>query len=247
MPNPSLVRREKGIVRHTAHQLLHVDLIRFAVAAARFLWFTKVRGAVNTLGTSDQIAANTVSHNLKGLRDLAVNRSMYLTRPLSVIDRLTTDADVLVIGPRTEGEILGLIAHGFERSHIRGLDLITYSPWVELGDMHAMPYEDGSFDLVILGWVLAYSEDRAQAAKEVLRVLRPGGVVAVGVEWSPESNEELIEQLGYLPGAAKRIDSCADVLALFGDAVDEVLVREEPDRQRVSPIVTIFSVRKSGL
>ena len=31
MPNPSLVRRHKGLVRHTLHQLLHVDLVRFAV------------------------------------------------------------------------------------------------------------------------------------------------------------------------------------------------------------------------
>jgi hypothetical protein len=90
MPNPSLVRREKGLWRHTVHQLLHVDIIRFAVAWARFVWFTRIRRLERTLATDDQVAPNTVSHNRKGLRDLAVNRSMYLTRPLSVIEQLET-------------------------------------------------------------------------------------------------------------------------------------------------------------
>lgn len=243
MPNPSLVRREKGLGRHTLHQLLHVDVIRFAVAWARFVWFGRVRRQVRTFDTGGEVAASTVSHNLKGLRDLAVNRSMYLTRPLSVIERLATRSDILVVGPRTEGEILGLIAHGFESRSIRALDLITYSPWVELGDMHAMPFEDDSFDAVILGWVLAYSEDRAKAASEVLRVVRPGGIVAVGVEWTPESNEELIEQVGYLPGSAVRIEGCDEILALFGQAVTDVLVREEPDRIKRGPMVVIFSVK----
>jgi SAM-dependent methyltransferase len=241
MPNPSLVRREKGLGRHTLHQLLHVDVIRFAIAWARFVWFARVRRSVRIFDTGEQVAANTVSHNLKGLRDLAVNRSLYLTRPLSVIERLGTRSDVLIVGPRTEGEILGLIAHGFDRRRIRALDLITYSPWVELGDMHAMPFDDDSFDLVILGWVLAYSENRPQAASEVLRVLRPGGIVAIGVEWSPESNEELIEGLGYLPGASERIKGCDEILQLFGTAVTEVLVREEPDRSKVGSMIVIFS------
>lgn len=243
MPNPSLVRRDKGLWRHTAHQLLHVDVVRFAVAWARFAWFTRIRHQVRTFDAGGEVAANTVSHNMKGLRDLAVNRAMYLTRPLSVIERLGTRSDLLLIGPRTEGEILGLIAHGFERRRIRALDLITYSPWVELGDMHAMPYPDNSFDAVILGWVLAYSEDRARAAAEVLRVLRPGGIVAIGVEWSPDSNEDLLQQRGYLPGSAQRITGCDEILALFEPEVIDVLVREEPDRTKVEPMVVIFSAK----
>lgn len=243
MPNPSLVRREKGLWRHTVHQLLHVDLIRFAVAWARFVWFTRAQRQERIFATDDQVAPNTVSHNRNGLRDLAVNRSMYLTRPLSVIERLGTRSDLLVVGPRAEGEILGLMAHGFERRSIRALDLISYSPWVELGDMHAMPFDDDSFDAVILGWVLAYSENRHQAASEVLRVLRPGGIVAVGVEWSPESNEDLLQQRGYLPGSSQRISGCDEILGLFGESVTDVLVREEPDRTRVGSMIVIFSAK----
>ena len=48
MPNPSLVRRHKGLARHSAHQLLHLDLVRFVVARARFEWFSRTHG-VQTL------------------------------------------------------------------------------------------------------------------------------------------------------------------------------------------------------
>jgi SAM-dependent methyltransferase len=148
-----------------------------------------------------------------------------------------------VIGPRAEGEILGLMAHGFERRSIKALDLITYSPWVELGDMHGMPYEADSFDAVILGWVLAYSENRPQAASEVLRVLRPGGIVAIGVEWAPVSNEELMQQRGYLPGSSQRISGCDEILSLFGESVIDLLVREEPDKSKVGSMIVIFSAK----
>jgi SAM-dependent methyltransferase len=242
VPNPSLVRREKGLVRHTAHQLLHLDVVRFGVALARYVWFAKIWRRLKT-ARGQGAAVNTVAHNLKGLRDLAVNRSLYLTRPLSTIESLPPHADLLVIGPRTEGELLALVAHGFERRSIRALDLITYSPWVDLGDMHAMPYPDNSFDAVILGWVLAYSEDRQRAAKEVLRVLRPGGIVAIGVEWEPRSNDELEADLGYLPGSSDRIKGADEILAYFGTAPNEVLVRQEPDRTQLGSVIVIFSIR----
>src|SRR5436305_1302141 len=128
MPNPSAVRRHTGVVRHTVHQLLHIDAVRFVVAQARFQWFTKVRRSLRTLDGQADVATNTVSHNLKGLRDLAVVRSLQLVRPLSILEDVAPDADILVIGPRTEGELLALLAHGFGRDHITGVDLISYSP-----------------------------------------------------------------------------------------------------------------------
>lgn len=242
MPHPSSVRRSKGLVLHSVHQLLLVDVIRFAVSALRFVWLARIRRQLRTVSGGEGVSDNTVSHNLAGMKDLAVNRSLLLIRPLSVIERVGVDADVLVIGPRTEGEILAYIAHGFDRRRLRAVDLISYSPWVELGDMHDLPYADDSFDVVTLGWVLAYSEDRHAAAAEVRRVLRPGGVVAVGVEWSPLSDDELIAMLGYVPSSSERITSAEEIRSFFAP-IDQVFFEQGPERRsQVGEMVSIFSL-----
>lgn len=43
------------------------------------------------------------------------------------------------------------------------------------GDMHALAFDDASFDLVVLMHALTYSSKPAQAVAEAARVLRPGG------------------------------------------------------------------------
>ena len=46
---------------------------------------------------------------------------------------------------------------------------------VREGDMHALPFDEGGFDLVVLMHALTYAERPAQAVSEAARVLRPGG------------------------------------------------------------------------
>ena len=46
---------------------------------------------------------------------------------------------------------------------------------VREGDMHALPFEDGHFDLVVLMHALTYAAHPAVAVAEAARVLRPGG------------------------------------------------------------------------
>jgi SAM-dependent methyltransferase len=253
MPNPSDVRRSKGLLRHTLDQLMMVDLLRYVVVALRFTWFVKIRGRMATWqpgpNGGSAVAQNTVSHNLKGLRDLAVNRSHLLVRPLSVLESLPVDARILSVGPRSEGELLSLAAHGFSWRQVEGLDLISYSPRVRLGDMHHAPYQDHSFDGVVLGWVLAYSEAPAEAAREMVRIVRPGGVIAVGVEYNPLTQEEIVASTGYMPGAKERIESCEQILAYFGDAVGHVYynhVVAPSGRDRIGALCVIFSVRDPG-
>ncbi len=119
--------------------------------------------------------------------DLHAERSLRLIWPLAALaagDRIDLrEQKVLSVGPRTEGEIFNLVAHGFRLRNIIGLDLITYSPRVHLGDMHAMPFPNASFDVALLGWVISYSDRKSAAAAEVARVVKPGGLVAIGVEW----------------------------------------------------------------
>lgn len=235
-------------LKRIAFQSLRMEPIRKRVALVRFLYLTKVRRQLRTLDSNEEgVAENTILHNLRGMADLTVLRSDLLVRPLSVIESLGPDSRILSIGPRTEGELLNLVAHGFAPENVRGLDLISYSPWIDLGNMHQMPYEDDSWDAVIMGWVVAYSNQQERAALEAVRVTRPGGIIAIGLEWNPKTRDQLRDRTGYLLGSEKRSQSTDELLALFGDHVDRVYFRHDPipeRRDRVGAISVVFSVKK---
>jgi SAM-dependent methyltransferase len=55
------------------------------------------------------------------------------------------------------------------------------------GDVLALPFPDGTFDVVIAAEVLEHIPDDDRAFAEIVRVLRPGGRIAVTVpRWWPE-------------------------------------------------------------
>lgn len=228
-------------------EFLQVTIVRYAVGLGRYHLFRRRPGGTRTARGSGAVAENTVTHNLKGVSGFGIGRPNKLIRPLSVIESLGRDSRILAIGPRNEGELLSLVGHGFRARNIRGLDLISYSPWVDLGDMHAMPYADSSWDVVLAGWVFAYSTDRHRAAEEVMRVIKPGGVVALSFEYRPDSNDQVIAECGYLPGAAERVTSVAELLALFEGHVDHVYFSHDviPERAHEAGTVSaIFSTHK---
>ncbi len=82
---------------------------------------------------------------------------------------------------------------------------------VRLGRAEAIPFDDGSFDLVLAQLVLHFVSDPLQAASEFRRVARPGGVVGACV-WEFESG---MQMLRHFWDAALAVDA---------DAPDEVRV-----------------------
>ncbi|OOF91399.1 hypothetical protein ASPCADRAFT_177418 [Aspergillus carbonarius ITEM 5010] len=62
----------------------------------------------------------------------------------------------------------------------------------QVGDIHALPFEDNTFDLVHVHQVLQHISDPVRALTEMRRVVKPGGIVAAressAMSWYPEGN-----------------------------------------------------------
>lgn len=69
-------------------------------------------------------------------------------------------------------------------------------------DAEALPFPDASFDVVLSTFGVMFTPNQAQAAKEMLRVCRPGGKIGLA-NWTPESFiGQLFKTIGkYIPPA----------------------------------------------
>ena len=68
---------------------------------------------------------------------------------------------------------------------------------VREGDMHALPFKDGSFDLVVLMHALTYSAKPAQAVAEAARVLRRGGRLLLS-SLGKHEHRSVVEAYGHV-------------------------------------------------
>ncbi|HKO26741.1 MAG TPA: class I SAM-dependent methyltransferase [Solirubrobacteraceae bacterium] len=73
-----------------------------------------------------------------------------------------------------------LLEVGRRRAAAEGLEIT----WVE-GDAQAMPFADAGFDVVLSCVGVQFCADRGAAIKELVRVCRPGGRIAL-IAWTPE-------------------------------------------------------------
>ncbi len=183
----------------------------------RAFYFCTLRSRLRTIEADDAFPV-TVKHNLRMLWK-KLNRMLLLISPLSVLEQADKNAKILVIGPRNEWDLFLLKQAGFQFDNCVGLDLISYSPRILLGDMHAMPFEEGQFDIVLCGWTLSYSANPALAAREIARVCKKSGIVGVSVEYATADEAGEKEATGgYLIRDArldKRVNSTAEILSLF--------------------------------
>lgn len=143
----------------------------------------------------------TVAYNKAHQRERFLeSHSSRLIWPLMAIDPVyehAAELKVLSVGPRTTGEVLKLIAAGFTPENITAIDVVSNDPLIEIGDMHAMPYPNDTFDIVISGWTLPYSRNRKRALSEHVRVVKDGGLLAIGLTRVPKEHAEypaLVEQ-----------------------------------------------------
>ncbi|MEQ1586318.1 MAG: methyltransferase domain-containing protein [Cyclobacteriaceae bacterium] len=243
-------------MKNILKQLLVVREIRWFVGKLRFYYFTKLIRKLKISESKDAID-HTIKHNLKSLSNFGGVRMDKLIKPVSVLENISKDSKILVIGPRNEDDILSLIGHGFKSNNIIGLDLISYSPFIEVGDMHNTRFQDSFFDVVICGWTLSYSNEPHKFANELIRILKNNGVVAIGVEYSTLTEEQAVKVHGgydLRPASFDRINSTIQIQNLFNGYVASIFFNHDaPNRishtdqlaKDVSSVVTIFSIKKS--
>jgi hypothetical protein len=223
--------------------LLEISHVRQMLATWRAEHLLVHRAIDRVAEVRAEVAFNTVDYNIEGAKSAAnLDRPMIMMNVVTSIERIRKNIgslDVLSIGPRSEIELFGLQAAGFNPQRIRAVDLFSYSPYVEVGDMHALPYPDASFDVVFLGWVLAYSRNQAAVVQEILRVCRDRAVVVVAGDYSDESRDRSV-----FKGETTHVKTCDQVLALFGEHAGRVYFRHDPEMPSVAMVMTVLEVRK---
>lgn len=215
---------------------LKISAFREQVVRLRLKYFLAKRG-LKTLDEEGDSCPVTVLHNLKGLRSCD-NRMLDILMPLIACESFRPNGSTLIIGPRNEHDLVLYASLGGAWSKVKGVDLISYSPKIDLGDMHCLPYESSLFDAVICGWTLSYSRHPQKAVDEMMRVLKPGGMVALGVEYSNMSIEDsralqLLRDgddyvLGF-DGTGRRIlNSTDDLLSMLPADCDVIFRHDAP-------------------
>lgn len=130
---------------------------------------------------------------------------------------------------------MGCRAVGVDRS--LGMLRTAVDPPATVGDVHTLPFATAAFDAAAAFMMLYHVPDREAAARELRRVVRPGGVV-VATTASKGNQPELRDLVEAAVGgdwvwtrhsdSQFSVESGADVL---GSAFDSVQVIQAPDRQ----------------
>lgn len=95
----------------------------------------------------------------------------------------------------------------------------------QVADAEALPFEEGTFDAVISTFGVMFAPDQAQAARELSRVCRAGGVIGLA-SWTPQGFVgQMFKTLGqYVPPPAGALPPSRwgdedQLRQLFGDSV----------------------------
>jgi SAM-dependent methyltransferase len=116
-----------------------------------------------------------------------VGRRHLFSEMITTLD-IPKDAPVLDVGTSAGTSLRMLRELGFQQ--VRGVDQSSYAirlceekglGGVDLGDICALPFADGSFDLVLATDIIEHVDDDLLALRELHRVLRPGGYLLLTV------------------------------------------------------------------
>src|SRR3712207_1533003 len=106
-----------------------------------------------------------------------------------VLDVAGGTGNAALAAARRDGDVVcsdivpELLVHAERRAAMEGLAFAT-----EVADACALPFPDEAFDVVISTFGVVFAAEPEQAARELLRVLRPGGRLGL-TSWRPDAPE----------------------------------------------------------
>ena len=178
---------------------------------------------------SAKIGETTIAHNLsafhqvKGPEFQSGGRMGLLIYPIvSYFKFFSSDPSavkILIVGCRSEDDVYWMRSYGFPLTY--GFDLFSYSPHVIAGDIHQTDFQDAVYDVVMIGWMISYSKDPATVIKECRRILKPGGLLGIGLDHDP-----LQDRSGISPPRVNTLNSTADIIKLMDSALTHKIVFE---------------------
>lgn len=105
------------------------------------------------------------------------------TNPASILDIATGTGDLALLMARTNAtQIVGLdLSEGMLEIGRKKAAEKNLSHRIQLiqGDSENLPFEDGAFDAITVGFGIRNFENLEKGLSEILRVLRPGGILVV--------------------------------------------------------------------
>lgn len=170
---------------------------------------------------SNSIGETTVAHNLTAFDSDAAfgcgERMGLLIHPVIAFYSFETinksQKKILIVGCRTEDDIYWMRSYGFTQT--LGFDLFSYSNSVLIGDIHKTDFEDARFDVVLLGWMIGYSKDPETVVKECRRILRPGGLLGIGIDHDPNQDNNNLK-----PPRVNTLNTSQDLVNLLSAVTD---------------------------
>jgi SAM-dependent methyltransferase len=151
-----------------------------------------------------------------------------------VLDVATGDGNAAIAAARRGCEVVGidyvpgLVEHGRLRAGIEGLEVTLLE-----GDAEALAFPDASFDAVTSVVGVMFAANQTRAAAELLRVVRPGGSIALA-SWTPTGyvGEMFRTTAAHVPspsGAPSpfRWGTEEGLTELLGDGISSLDVREQ--------------------